>query len=394
MEPLARLAIVTLAGAVAGCSGGRIDDAPATDPEADTAVGTVEDAASAEATTPSDGGTQPTDTHVPQVETGPATVGVFVAQGHAGRTTISCDDGRTWIKNRSDDDGIRCFEGIDCDHTEGAGRGVTVGDGWIVATFGWGKPGSLRRSRDGVTWERTLEGTTFGGMVFDETNAAFVATSRTPRVSEDLGKTWTKTAEPSVSVWNVRGAGYGAGNVLMLFEDSGNAELALSNDAGKTWWKPTAWPSTCGKSIPGSGGLVYGNSTLLVIGGNGTACRSTDGGKTFRDASMGGTVSSSALFTGTEFVAWGRTDRNVMYRSADGATWTTTPTAPSIGPAARSGDGTFVATNDGWMQWYEKQSFYRSKDGVTWETLPKTSFTGSHPIRAIAYGRLDASACK
>jgi len=48
---------------------------------------------------------------------------VFVAQGHAGRTTVSCDDGNTWVANRSDNDSIVCFtNGVDCDHQSGAGR--------------------------------------------------------------------------------------------------------------------------------------------------------------------------------------------------------------------------------------------------------------------------------
>jgi hypothetical protein len=386
MKAIERLASVTVVLSTIGCGGGDIADAPIASDE-DTGTIAVE-----ETSAPITDSGVVADTQVPPpVETGPATVGVFVAQGHMGRTTISCDDGRTWIKNKSDDDSIRCFEGVDCDHTEGAGRGIDIGDNTIVATFGWGKPGAVRRSRDGESWEKTLVGTTFGGIVFDPVRDAFVATSRTPQVSGDVAKTWTKTAEPSVSVWNVRGAGFAAGNVVMVFEDSGKVEAVLSNDAGKSWWKPTTLPSTCGKSIQG---IVFGKDTVLIVGGDGTACRSTDGGKTFTDSKMGGTVSSSALFTGTEFVAWGRTDRNVMYKSADGATWSTTPTTPSIGPAARSDDGTFVATNSGWMVWYEKQAFYRSKDGVTWETLPKTSFVGSHPIRGIAYGRLDASACK
>lgn len=320
-------------------------------------------------------------------------VGVFIAQGHVGRTMMSCDDGRTWIKNRSDDDKIRCFEGgADCDHMESAGRGIAYGKGTFVATFGWGKPGSIRRSADGFTWEKTLEGTTFGGMIFG--NDAFVAASRSPRASLDLGKTWSKTAEPTATVWNVRGAGFGAGNAVMVLEDSGKAELALSSDGGKTWRSPTTWPSTCGKSIQTEGGIVAGKGTLLIVGGDGVACRSTDGGKTFSDAKMGGSVSSYAHFTGSEFVAFGRTDKNVMYKSVDGAVWTTTATSHSIGPSARSDAGTYVATNTGWMTWYDKQQFYRSTDGVKWEALPRTAFTGSHPIRGMTFGWVDSAACK
>ena len=391
MQAIDRLAGVTLAIFAAGCSSAEIG--AAAEAEETSVVGTDTGAASVDSgAAPEDVAADSATAPEVAVDTGPEKLGVFVAQGHAGRTTISCDDGRTWIKNRSDNDSIRCFEGIDCDHMESAGRGITFGGGYFVATFGWGKPGSIRRSKDGFTWEKTLEGTTFGGMVYG--NEAFVAAARTPQVSLDLGKTWSKTTEPTVTVWNVRGAGFGANNVVMVFEDSGKAELALSNDSGKTWWKPTTLPTTCGQAIQSEGGIVYGKGTLLIVGGNGVACRSTDGGKTFTESKMGGDVTSFAHFTGTEFVAWGRTDKNVMYKSADGATWTVTPTSHSIGPSARSDGGTFVATNTGWLAWYEKQSFYRSKDGVTWESLPKTAFTGSHPIRGMTFGWVDPAACK
>src|SRR5262245_41437883 len=47
-------------------------------------------------------------------------VGVFVAQGHEGRITRSCDDGLTFPYNHSEDDSYRCFVDAqhDCDHSE------------------------------------------------------------------------------------------------------------------------------------------------------------------------------------------------------------------------------------------------------------------------------------
>lgn len=58
------------------------------------------------------------------------TVSLFVAIGHVTRSIVSCDDGRTWVANRSDNDEIRCFTSApdggsaDCDHRYGAGRGI------------------------------------------------------------------------------------------------------------------------------------------------------------------------------------------------------------------------------------------------------------------------------
>ena len=57
------------------------------------------------------------DSHDAAVFTG--TTPMFVAQGFVGRTTISCDDGRTWVADHSDDEAMRCFSatpGSDCDH--------------------------------------------------------------------------------------------------------------------------------------------------------------------------------------------------------------------------------------------------------------------------------------
>lgn len=332
----------------------------------------------------------------------PGKVPIFVAHGHAGRTTISCDDGRTWIEDRSDDPGLTCFvDGNDCDHHPGAARGIAYGDGWFVATYGWGKPGSIRRSKDGVTWEKVVEGTTFGGMVHAG-KGAFLAASRSPRASLDHAKTWAKTAEPKVDLWNVRGAGLAGDRVLMIFEDSGEKDFALSADAGATWTKPSSLPASCGSGVQGGGGVLHGKGVTVVVGTDGTACRSSDGGVTWSEAKMGGTVSSSAVFTGTEFVAWGRAgSKPVAFRSADGASWSTTPTSvrtkkadgttstapgPEVGAAARGDEGTFVAVKGGWQQWYAKQVFYRSEDGVTWDALEAGAFTGSHPIRAIVFG--------
>ena len=88
-------------------------------------------------------------------------------------------------------------------------------------------------------------------------------------------------------------------------------------------------------------------------------------------------------------------ESGTVHRSPDGKSWTSQPLSPaniSIGPVARGPNGTFVAANDGWMTWYEKQRFYRSTDGVTWETLDASKFKGSHPINFIEPGWAAASA--
>ncbi len=63
--------------------------------------------------------------------------------------TISCDDGRTWVSDRA-------VENSNDDHGEYSARGLAYGQNTFVINVGWGKPGKVRRSEDGVAWQQTL----------------------------------------------------------------------------------------------------------------------------------------------------------------------------------------------------------------------------------------------
>ncbi len=338
---------------------------------------------------------------------------VFVAQGMVGRTIVSCDDGQTWVGNRSDDEAFLCFSSdvTDCDHHSGAGRGITYGDGFFLATFGWGKPGSIRRSKNGVDWENVLEGKTFAGIVFGG-DGVFLAGERPPQVSSNGGSMWAAGGDPDSAVWNARRTGFAphdGGRFLLAFESGGVTDINVSQDKGATWTRPSTLPATCAASMQWEGGFAYGNGAIVVLGGNGVACRSLDGGDTWTETSIGGNVGGRLLFGGGEFVTWGSTPdyTPVRFTSTDGVSWTTTPTkvakknpdgttsssaGPSIGAVARSEAGTYVAVNGGWQQWYDKQRFYRSNDGVNWDELPAGSYVGSHPIQFISFGVAEKSA--
>jgi hypothetical protein len=328
---------------------------------------------------------------------------LFVAQGDRGRLAVSCDDGRTWPVNASDDDDFRCFVDGDCDHDPGAGRGIAWGDGVFVATFGWGYPGSVRRLGPGEgAFTTVLAGHTFAGVAHDA--GVFLAAERPPFRSTDGGETFGAAGDVDSAQWNARRTGGGDGLFLVAF-DSGATDLNVSTDAGGSFRRPSGWPSECGRSIQWEGGIAAADGVALVLGGDGTACRSTDGGDTWTAAPVGGTVSGRLVRSGGAFVAWGEAGGvPVRFSSTDGAAWTTTPltgrdpaggatTAPWIGAVACAEHGTCVAVNAGWDQWYERQRFFRSEDGISWDELPAGAFVGSHPVRFVAAGASTAAIC-
>ena len=71
------------------------------------------------------------------------TKSVFMATGHMGRTVMSCDDGKSWINDRSENDNARCWSAstdpnyVECDHTPYSGRGKTGSLDTVVSMAGF-----------------------------------------------------------------------------------------------------------------------------------------------------------------------------------------------------------------------------------------------------------------
>lgn len=323
--------------------------------------------------------------------TGPKLVSVFVAQGHMGRTTISCDGGQSWIQDQSLDDSVRCFEGLDCDHHAGAGRGLAFGNGVWVAAFGWGEPGTVKRSRDGATWETVIDpAPSIADVAFG--NGVFLANAIPPQISTD-GETWAVSpAMDGLNLYNPRAIGFSPdfGGTFTLTGESGSTlDIVTSHDGGKTFTHPDTRPPEC---LSYAQGVAGGNGIIVGVSGNGFVCTSSDGGKVWAHVPVTTGFSSPPIFTGVEFWVW---NDHTLHTSKDGLTWTSKPVSPSsvsIGAVARSPDGVLVASNGGWLTWYEKQQFYRSTDGVTWEVLDSAKFKGSHPIYFIEHGMVEPSA--
>ena len=341
-----------------------------------------------------------TDSNLPDVPadvTAPGTTPMFVAQGYVGRTVISCDDGHTWVGDVSDDDSVRCFSNAmsDCDHNGARAMGLAFGDGWFMASWGWGLPGSVRRSHDAVHWEHVVDGTTFAGLNYGA--GRFVAFDNRPRVSMNDGMMF-QTASASIGfMGEIRGTGFGDG----LFVAAGNSsatqgDVMLSAD-GLAWHRPTTVPALCGVSVS-TDGVAFARGALLLAHDTGLVCRSIDNGLTWTTVMLSGTIEASLMDTGTEFVTWGTSSgMRGRFHSPDGITWSFDAThtrapdgtmsgGPALGPVARSASGTFVSVKSGWQVWYDQQVFYRSTDGLTWDALPAGAFHGGHPIRFIRYG--------
>lgn len=311
-------------------------------------------------------------------------VPMFVAIGKMSRTTLSCDDGRTWIANRSEDDGARCWEpgGPECDHHPGSGTALAYGDGVFIANFGWGTPGKRWRSTDGVTWD-PIPGITeaLGGLAFG--NGVFVGGADRPPISRDGGLTWSRGADVRFGV-NIRRMGFaseGGGRFVML-GDAQTANLMVSSDGGMTFTRPAGLPAACMRSPIG---VASGAGVIVAAGGDGDICTSTDAGRSWSAIKLP-TGIRSILWYQDRFLAY---DRDRGYRSSNGRDWTRFDTEPrvlSLGPVAAAPHGTLVGVFEEWRQYYDRQVFYRSTDGVRWQALPRGSYTGSHPISFIVWG--------
>lgn len=336
----------------------------------------------------------------------PAPVSVFMATGHMGRTVTSCDDGKTWIKDRSDDDATRCWVTGDpnykeCDHTPFSGGGIDAGDGWFFADYGWGYNGSVKRSRDGANWEIVKTGGWGGGTAY--ASKTLMNMWGKWSYSTDQGKTWNEVS-PSPADQLDYAKIYRVGT--KFFATSRSSGVMLSRDQGRTWDKPAGVPSEWAQAVAeGTGVLVTIGVRHGANGANnvGIAARSTDDGRTWTSTTVFDEPSrewdTNLIFDGAAFVAYsgGR-----VLRSTDGASWTPTPTKSAAG-AAFSIAGpvahnpltkTYVSISSQWGNFYEKQRAYRSIDGVTWTELTAAQFKGGHPLSRIIVGEMGAAFCK
>jgi hypothetical protein len=326
-------------------------------------------------------------------------VGVLMAVGHMSRSLISCDDGKTWIRDRSANDATRCWVDndpnyLECDHTpySATRAAIDFGDGYFYTAHGWGYDGLIRRSKDGVNWETILSNTWGGGVLFAN-GSLFALREGAWKYSLDHGTTWSNSQLTGFTGDDFDHAiPARAGNKMFaLGRVDGAVQAALSTDGGKTWRRVSGFDQT-GTSV------AEGNNVIVGVGDRASIIgRSTDGGLTWKNQTLPGTnepFTSNLIFNGTAFVVWGGSKK---WTSVDGMTWTSSNSKAPWYTATvtyRPDTRTYVAILNDYDENYAKQFAYRSTDGENWSALDTAHFKGGHPIRRITFGEMDASACQ
>jgi len=165
---------------------------------------------------------------------------MFVAAGYRGRTTVSCDDGASWVANHSDDDSV-CPNHF-CGEVANLITGLTYGDGYFFITRGWGMPGNVLCSPDGVAWTQIYAGQEYGGVAYGSGTLAFASGWQAAWYSTNAGQTITPARDFSGllgaagTIRNVSYHAYGGGRFILVPDDGpGLRKFLVSQDLGKTY---------------------------------------------------------------------------------------------------------------------------------------------------------------
>lgn len=330
-------------------------------------------------------------------------VAVLFAQGHVGRTLMSCDDGQSWIHDRSDNDAAVCYETtnsnfVECDHSALSANGIDFGDGYFFASFGHGEPGTARISEDGFTWRTIATGNTDAGISYYKGVLNWFAGGY--QRSLDLGVTFTNN-NSAIPFYFISRTSHRFENYIVVSGDDPNG--IISNDSGKTWKKADLGGMQWSRNVfisKGRGMLVAVSALASGTASNAYVMYSKDDGLTWTGKIIYtqagyGPGWSNMIFDGTKFMGW---FNQQMWSSADGINWTATDVLPKLnitnGPITRSAAGTYVAIPGDFGGSYFRQKMYRSADGINWTAVDPTKYKGGHPIFHMAAGYADPAACR
>ncbi|MEM9460648.1 MAG: hypothetical protein AAGF11_41145 [Myxococcota bacterium] len=313
----------------------------------------------------------------------PEGVPMFVALGQGGRRLLSCDDGHSWV-------GEQIVEMNDDDHGPYSSRSITWGEGTFMIGMGWGNPGKLWRSENGLDWQETFpppdhDPTGLSGVIYGGGRFVAVEGRRTWH-SEDRGLAWTPgdNLAPGEIIRTVGYSPYDGGRYYAV----GGGEIHVSSD-GQTWSAPGSVQGSCEGNVSRRGGVVADGDLFVVVTDTGNVCRTDDGGQTFTHHVVGpgpgngAVVRSNLVVTNEGFYAAGGSG---AWTSADGIDWQSHAFALDGDPIrrlARGDTGTLVG-----IAW-NGDDFYRSDDGgLQW--LPSDAPAGND-TNQVTFGYATAS---
>lgn len=291
-------------------------------------------------------------------------VSVFVAMGWGGRRIISCDEGRTWINDHQDS--------VEDDwHQSYSPKGLAYHDGLFAVLTGWGMPGIVRTSRDGIDWQETSLPSSYGGIGFDGDQVVIMGGGAN-LFSVDDGATWTEHDSPLPPV------GRDTMSFGSVWLGAGDGQLYVR--VGEADWQLVGGcPGDVG-GIGERGGFARGGGRLLVVGGDQTTCAIDEVSGEFLGAgSFGDPIEfeGKPAFIGGEFWAANGT---TLHTSGDGVTWTARSLPVPLSLFAQSTAGTIVGIHG--------DAFHYSDDGRTWQEAAAPLGNG---IVRLVHGRAIAS---
>jgi hypothetical protein len=314
-------------------------------------------------------------------------VDVVIAAGKLGRTLISCDAGHTWKADTSKFPEGRCgVDPADCDHNPWSLSGLVIQDGYALTAWGHDQGGAMLRSPDGVTWASVQEGMPIRSLV----QAGDTLYASGPNItSVDVGTTWQRIVDANLHLGQYRAASYvkDIGTNGRLFS-LGDAEGVYSDDFGVSWKRAT-FNDGCTH-----GPMISFPGRLGVTNADGTVCASNDEGVTWNLTDL--TNVRRIIKVEDKYWLITRVTDNKRRVSTDGLTWSD---PEPLDPVWKRFDivtylpwsKSFIAIQQGYLSWYDKQFAWVSNDGDTWTQLTPEQFQGGHPITSVVSGKVRPS---
>jgi hypothetical protein len=317
----------------------------------------------------------------------PGLVPVVLALGPGGRTAVSCSNGKQFRVNDF-------HKTPDCGECTYASTGLAGNFGSAIASLGWGGPGHIIHTDNGVDWQElgsaqfsklngsigqpteSASNTFFDGMAFKTFWSHKVWAS-------PEGKTWKETPFEPKNISHIRQVIFAPEARLLVMrverdENGGrNFLMMTSTDLGQSY--KTWSPRTTGCAGFAWGPVSYAHGVILAGGTSGSVCRSQDGGSSWNTVPT--LLGVNTMFS--DRLAFYATRGDELMRSEDGVTWARVLKASGgLGAGVCSTQtGCVVSANaNGQLK------FYRSDDGQSW--TPSSTVTGSSfsaSVMSVAY---------